>query len=47
MIRRTEKGHENDTDLAELVDVWSFLPDPIKAAIKAMIQTFVKENTNE
>lgn len=39
-------GHENDTDLAHLVQVWPHLPDHIKRAINALITT-VKENSDE
>ena len=39
-------GHENDTDLAHLVQVWPHLPDHIKRAIKALITT-VEENSDE
>jgi len=31
------------TDLAEMVSIWPSLPDHIKAAIKALIETCTKE----
>ena len=32
-------AHENDTDLAHLIESWPTLPDHIKQAIMALIQT--------
>ena len=38
--------HENDTDLAYLVESWPGLPEHIKAAIKALIDAHQKRPPN-
>jgi len=34
---------ENDTDLQQIVTIWPSLPEHIKAAIKALVQTYQAE----
>lgn len=38
---------ENDTDLQQIIIAWPSLPEHIKAAIKALVQTYIKNKENK